>query len=269
MDLVSRVEARIRTIQSLIGEHNGTKGVETAPGSRLQALGSDPRQGQGDGITASRCPGSELRAQCPVPSAGSEATRDFTSLIAEAAQRTGLSADLIGAVIRAESGFQASAVSPAGAMGLMQLMPGTARGLGVTDPFDPRQNVMAGSEYLRRQLMRFGTLEKALAAYNAGPGAVERHGGVPPYRETQEYVRRIVNTLGANASHAMRSVANASHAMRSVANASHAMRSVANASHAMRSVANASHAMRSVANSALSGAGLAPAAPEAILDESR
>ena len=99
-------------------------------------------------------------------------------------------------MIGAESGFRPGAVSPVGAMGLMQLMPGTARGLGVTDPFDPRQNVMAGSEYLRMQWTRFGTLEKALAAYNAGPGAVERYGGVPPYRETREYVRRILDALG-------------------------------------------------------------------------
>ena len=95
----------------------------------------------------------------------------------------------------AESGYRADAVSPAGALGLMQLMPGTARSLGVTDPLDPLQNVLGGAEYLRQQLERFGSVEKALAAYNAGPGAVERYDGVPPYAETRNYIARIVDRL--------------------------------------------------------------------------
>jgi hypothetical protein len=104
----------------------------------------------------------------------------------------------------AESGFDPRAVSPKGALGLMQLMPGTARELGVSDPFDPAQSVRGGARYLRRLLDRFGgRLDLALAAYNAGPGAVEEHGGVPPYRETREYVRKVIRIfkkLGGGAS---------------------------------------------------------------------
>jgi len=102
------------------------------------------------------------------------------------------------AVAEAESGFNPRAVSPTGAAGLMQLMPSTARALGGTDGFDPWQNVLAGARYLRSLLDRFGSLELALAAYNAGPGAVERWGGVPPYRETRSYVSKILASLGQN-----------------------------------------------------------------------
>src|SRR5262249_14845098 len=116
-------------------------------------------------------------------------------LIAEASARTGLPDDLISAVVSAESGGRPDAVSRTGALGLMQLMPGTARSLGIEDPLDARQNVLGGSEYLRAQLERFGSVEKALAAYNAGPHAVERYGGIPPYPETQNYVRRVLETL--------------------------------------------------------------------------
>jgi soluble lytic murein transglycosylase-like protein len=77
----------------------------------------------------------------------------------------------------------------------MQLMPGTAQALGVSEPFDPRQNILGGARYLSQQLQQFGTVEKALAAYNAGPRAVEQYGGIPPYRETQNYVRRVLSKL--------------------------------------------------------------------------
>ena len=108
-----------------------------------------------------------------------------------AAQRYGLPPSLVRSVMKAESGFQPRAVSPKGAVGLMQLMPGTAQVLGV-NPYDPAQNVDAGARYLRALLEKYnGGLRHALAAYNAGPGAVEKHGGVPPFAETLDYIRRV------------------------------------------------------------------------------
>jgi soluble lytic murein transglycosylase-like protein len=115
------------------------------------------------------------------------------SLVIEHAQRQSLRPELVRAVIQVESGFNPRARSPKGAMGLMQLMPATARELGVTNPYDPEQNIRGGTAYLRRLLDRYDGDERlALAAYNAGAGAVDRYGrNVPPYQETRDYVRRI------------------------------------------------------------------------------
>jgi soluble lytic murein transglycosylase-like protein len=118
---------------------------------------------------------------------------DLTSSISQAAESASLPDSLLRAVVEVESGGNSQAVSPAGAQGLMQLMPGTAAELGVTNPFDPKQNLEGGARYLAQQLERFdGDLRLALAAYNAGPGAVKRHGGVPPYPETQRYVESVL-----------------------------------------------------------------------------
>ncbi len=113
------------------------------------------------------------------------------SLIDDLARRHGVEVGLAHAVVRAESNYDPLAVSPKGAMGLMQLMPATAARYGVDDPFDPVQNLDAGLRHLRGLLSRYDR-SRALAAYNAGEGAVDRYGGVPPYRETQSYVRRIL-----------------------------------------------------------------------------
>ena len=117
----------------------------------------------------------------------------YDAMIAEAAQANNVPPALIKAVARAESGFDPNAVSRAGAQGLMQLMPTTAAGLGVTDPFDPKQNLMGGAKFLRGLLDRFGgDVSKVLAGYNAGPGAVEKYGGIPPFAETQAYVPKVL-----------------------------------------------------------------------------
>ena len=123
------------------------------------------------------------------PAGGAELAR----LIEELARRHGLDPALVLAVVSIESGFRPEAVSPKGAQGLMQLMPRTAASLGVQDAFDPEQNVDAGVRYLEGLVRLYGgDLTRALAAYNAGQGAVARHGGVPPYRETRAYVRRVL-----------------------------------------------------------------------------
>ena len=118
--------------------------------------------------------------------------RPFAGIVDSAARRHGVDPDLVHAVIAVESGYRATAQSPAGAQGLMQLMPGTQRDLGVSDAFDPRQNVDAGVAYLRRLTDEFGTV-LALAAYNAGPGAVRRYNGIPPYKQTRAYVQAVLD----------------------------------------------------------------------------
>jgi soluble lytic murein transglycosylase len=116
----------------------------------------------------------------------------WEGLIGVSARQQGLPPELVKAVIAAESDFDPEAVSRTGALGLMQLMPGTARYLGVIDPLRPEDNVAGGTRYLREMIERYGDLSRALAAYNAGPAAVDRHGGIPPYRETRDYVKRVL-----------------------------------------------------------------------------
>lgn len=123
------------------------------------------------------------------------APKHLASAIEEAGRTHGVDPRLVAAVARRESAFNANAVSHAGACGVMQLMPATARYLGVTDVFDARENILGGTRYLRTLLDTFnGDLDLTLAAYNAGPGAVEKYRGVPPYRETQAYVAAVKST---------------------------------------------------------------------------
>ncbi len=122
----------------------------------------------------------------------------YSREIAEASARYAVPARLIRAVIHAESGFDPRAVSRTGAQGLMQLMPETAAILGVSDPFDPRQNIHAGTRHLRAMMARFRSdLPLAIAAYNSGEKAVATYGGIPPYPETREYVARVLRLYGA------------------------------------------------------------------------
>lgn len=111
--------------------------------------------------------------------------------IAKASEATGMDANLLKAMIKQESAFQPFAVSKAGAMGLLQLMPGTADDLGVDDPFNIEQNILGGAQYLKDQMDTFQNLDLALAAYNAGPNAVKKYGGIPPYEETQKFVQLV------------------------------------------------------------------------------
>jgi soluble lytic murein transglycosylase-like protein len=128
------------------------------------------------------------------PSTGAGASTAFGAEIDAAASSNGIDPALLKGLVSQESGFDPNARSGAGALGLTQLMPGTAAGLGVTNPLDPVQSLQGGAKYLRQQLDRFGGDEKlALAAYNAGPGAVARFGGIPPYAETQNYVKNVLS----------------------------------------------------------------------------
>lgn len=135
----------------------------------------------------------------PGAAAGRVSGVPFADLFNAAGARFGVDPALLSAMARQESSYDPRAVSPAGAQGLMQLMPGTAAGLGVTDSFDPSQAVHGAARLVRDLLDRFGRLDHALAGYNAGPGAVIRYGGVPPYAETQHYVRTILAQLGQEA----------------------------------------------------------------------
>lgn len=134
------------------------------------------------------------RAQVPAASAPAYSGRyagPYLAIARDAARRHGIPEDLFLRLVQQESGWNPGAVSHKGAIGLAQLMPGTARILGV-DPSDPAQNLDGGARYLRQQFNTFRDWRLALAAYNAGPGAVEQHDGIPPYRETQSYVRAIM-----------------------------------------------------------------------------
>jgi hypothetical protein len=134
-------------------------------------------------------------ADDPARAVGEELDGRFDALIVSAAARHGVSPRLLRAVIRVESNFEHRARSRKGAMGLMQLMPPTARQYAVANPYDPAANIEAGARHLRTLLDRFD-LSLALAAYNAGEGAVRRFGGMPPYPETRDYVRRILHLVG-------------------------------------------------------------------------
>jgi len=155
------------------------------PGSRLPASGKESQSPLLANYARNGAPGAS-----PFPRSSSV---NLDEVVNSASGRYRLDPDLVNSVIKAESGFNVRAVSPKGAQGLMQLMPGTASQLGVPNAFDPQANIEGGTKYLRELLERYDfDLVKALAAYNAGPQRVEQFGGVPPYYETRVYVARIV-----------------------------------------------------------------------------
>jgi soluble lytic murein transglycosylase-like protein len=178
---VTSIGARVEEIQARVASLNGTPAPATSFASTLAAAQQAPGQ-QTSSVSVSAASGTTPGA-----------TTNFESEINAAATSNGIDPALLKGLVQQESGFDPNARSGAGAVGLTQLMPGTAAALGVTDPTDPVQSLQAGARYLREQLDRFGGDERlALAAYNAGPGAVAKYGGVPPYAETQGYVNKVL-----------------------------------------------------------------------------
>jgi soluble lytic murein transglycosylase-like protein len=200
---VTAAVQRVAELQSMLGlaPATGTGGAAApdAFANRLSAATSAPAAAAAPISLASATAASptslaSATAASPLPAVASSlpAGVPFADEITAAAQRHGVDPTLLAGLIKQESGFDPSARSAAGAQGLTQLMPGTAAGLGVSNPLDPAQSIEGGAAYLADQLRRFGgDTARALAAYNAGPGAVERFGGVPPYAETQNYVRSV------------------------------------------------------------------------------
>ncbi|WP_022929070.1 lytic transglycosylase domain-containing protein [Patulibacter americanus] len=214
---VEAVQSRMAEIQALMQSAIG-RPVPAAPAAApAAATASSGGTGQ-DGSFASTLADAQATTRSTAPASASSATGSikfpgpagvptggsdpgqYGPMIQAAAQRHGIDPQVFENLVRQESGFNPKAGSHAGAQGLTQLMPATAKGLGVSDPFDPAQALEGGAKYLRQQLDTFGgDYTKALAAYNAGPGAVQRHGGVPPYAETQHYVKTILGSTGSAA----------------------------------------------------------------------
>ena len=179
---VELIGARVAELQQQIAAVNGRPTAAASPTFAAQLAGAQAA------ATASATP---VTAVTPT-ALGGGASSPYDAQITAAATKYGIDPALLKGLIRQESNFDAAARSGAGAQGLTQLMPGTAASLGV-DPSDPAQAIEGGAKYLRQQLDRFGNdPSKALAAYNAGPGAVARYGGVPPYAETQAYVQKVL-----------------------------------------------------------------------------
>jgi soluble lytic murein transglycosylase-like protein len=198
---IAAIHARMREIQSKFGgspPFTGKYGLEHVGAQQSSNLAQASPQGiTFEELLATKMNDTEVRIQetgdvkkktfKPKPT-------EFGDIIREACQKYGVDESFVKCIIQQESAFDPNATSWVGAMGLMQLMPETARDLGVKNAYDPYDNIMGGVKYIKEQLERFGgDKRKALAAYNAGPGAVLKHGGIPPYRETQNYVKNIMS----------------------------------------------------------------------------
>ena len=184
---------RVQQLQALIAQ--ARTAVQQAPGDAVASNANALAQGASDtsfaaALDAASQPNAPGAAQAPAGSAGGAA---YASLIDRAAARYNLDPALLHGLIQQESNFDPNARSSAGALGLTQLMPATAASLGVANPLDPAESVEGGARYLSEMMSQFGgNPTDALAAYNAGPGAVQKYGGVPPYPETQSYVSKVL-----------------------------------------------------------------------------
>ena len=190
---------RVQQIQALIAQTRQAvvpgAGVTTAsaPATLTAPASSSEPTGFAAALQAATTNGaSGATGAQPTPSTGSESA-PYDAMIAQAAQRNGLDPAVLHGLIQQESAFDPNSHSAAGAAGLTQLMPGTASSLGVANPLDPAESIEGGARYLSQMMRQFGgNTSDALAAYNAGPGAVQKYGGVPPYAETQSYVTKVL-----------------------------------------------------------------------------
>jgi soluble lytic murein transglycosylase-like protein len=187
---LSGVEQRMRAIESKLGIADDELTITPAPNNDVTST-------ETGASSFSSLLSDVMKDDKPSPpiSAGINALKGshLEPLVEQYAGKAGVSSSLVKAVIRAESGGNPHAVSSAGAKGLMQLMPATAKGLGVNNPLNPAENIEGGSKYLGQLMKKYrGNKELALAAYNAGSGAVAKYGGIPPYKETQNYVKKVL-----------------------------------------------------------------------------
>jgi soluble lytic murein transglycosylase-like protein len=196
----SQAMARVAELRSMIQTvETGTAGNDSFAGALAEASavgGATPALGEATALApTSTAPATATTAATPAtsPTTPAAGAVPYQSLIEESCARYGVDPALLAGLIEQESHFDPTVGSPAGAQGLTELMPETAAALGVTDPHDPAQSIDAGARLLSEKLAEFGgDTELALAAYNAGSGAVQQYGGIPPYPETQEYVKKVL-----------------------------------------------------------------------------
>jgi soluble lytic murein transglycosylase-like protein len=188
---IEAVMSRVSQLQAMLAAGNAPAPAPTSS-SFSTALANASTTGTANTSLATGTQAATSTASATSTSSSLPAGTPYAAEITAAAQANGIDPALLAGLIKQESGFNPNAGSGAGARGLTQLMPGTAAGLGVTNVLDPVQSINGGAKYLKQQLEAFGgDVAKALAAYNAGPGAVQRFGGIPPYSETQNYVRIV------------------------------------------------------------------------------